>query len=355
MKLEDFASDLVAKNNFIKASFGGFAGSGKTLTACKFIVGCYKDMGLKKPILIIDNEKGSRFLVPFFKEHGITPKIKDTIHLADVKEAMKYLQNGDIDFLFADSLTKVWYRFVMDYKEKAHKKFLTLQDWGKIIPEWQHSFSDEYVDLEGCFVFTGRGGYTYDLEETEENGRVKKEFVKSGVKVKLAGETPFEPDLNVWMDIKQEVENGNLKQWREALIMKDRSGLIDGQTFVNPTYEHFKPVVDYLMNVEKGEVKGASNTDNLIPTEEYDQWYKKKKIVLENIEGTLEHTFPGTAKEMKIKKAAIKKYIFGTFSDTEIQGMRAEELEKGYSSIVDICNDPEGYDKMVSEAKEEKK
>ena len=355
MKLDNFANDLVAKNNFIRASFGGFAGSGKTKTGSEFIVGCYKDMGLKKPILIIDNEKGSRFLIPFFKQHGIKTLVKDTVHLADVKEAMKFLQNGDIDFLFADSLTKVWYRFVLDYKEKAHKKFLTLQDWGKIIPEWQHLFSDDYVNLEGSFVFTGRGGYTYDLEETEENGRIKKEFVKSGVKVKLAGETPFEPDLNVWMEIKQEIQEGNLKQWREAQIMKDRSGLIDGQTFVNPTYDNFKPIVQYLMNVEKGEVKGASNTENLIPTEEYDMWHKKRKILLENIDGTLENRFPGTAKEAKIGKAAIKKYIFGTFSDTEIQSLSVDALEKGYSSIVDICNDPDGYDKMVTEAKEERK
>ena len=30
MKLNDFASELAAKNHFIKASFGGFQGAGKT-------------------------------------------------------------------------------------------------------------------------------------------------------------------------------------------------------------------------------------------------------------------------------------------------------------------------------------
>ncbi|MCK4789976.1 MAG: hypothetical protein KAV87_39925 [Desulfobacteraceae bacterium] len=71
MKLTDFASPLAAKNNFIKMSIGGFAGSGKSRTGSEFIAGAYKYLKCKKPILFIDNEKGSRFLIPFFKNHGI--------------------------------------------------------------------------------------------------------------------------------------------------------------------------------------------------------------------------------------------------------------------------------------------
>ncbi len=224
MTLEQFAGSLVAKNNFIKASIGGFAGSGKTKTACSIVVGAYKDLKLEKPILIIDNEKGSRFLIPFFKEHGLPVMIKETVHLADILKAMEYLQKGEVDFLLVDSLTKVWYQYLTDYKKRFNKKFLTLQDWGKLLPEWQKTFSDKYVELEGSFIFTGRGGFTYDMEEDENN---KKQFVKSGVKVKLAGETPYEPDLNIWMETKQEIEEGTLNQWREAQIMKDRSDLIE--------------------------------------------------------------------------------------------------------------------------------
>ena len=33
MKLNDFASELAAKNHFIKASFGGFQGAGKSMTS----------------------------------------------------------------------------------------------------------------------------------------------------------------------------------------------------------------------------------------------------------------------------------------------------------------------------------
>ena len=120
MKLQDFASEMASKGNFIKASFGGFAGSGKTKTASEFLAGAYKDLGHTKPLLIIDNEKGSRFLIPFFKKELPNTKVfvKDTRSLADVLEAMKMLQSGEIEALFIDSLSKVWYQYVADYKAK---------------------------------------------------------------------------------------------------------------------------------------------------------------------------------------------------------------------------------------------
>jgi len=334
MNLKDFASPLAAKNNFIKASFGGFAGSGKSRTGSEFIVGAYKYLKCKKPVLFIDNEKGSRFLVPFFKEHGIETFVKDTIHLADVLEAFKLLEAGEIDFLFIDSLTKVWYRYVEDYKQKAgkSKKFMTLQDWGKILPSWQKDFADVFVSVEGNVVFTGRGGNTYEMEKDEESG--KKEFIKSGVKMKMAGETPFEPDLNVWMTLMQKVDgDGNLKVWRDALVMKDRSNKIDGQTFADPTFKEFSPVVEYLVNVPKGEVSGATNTDNLAPSEPH--YYERKEqyqIEEERIKGAWDVTGLGTSKEDKQIKVQITQAIFGSLSMTEIlkddiDALRAKRIE----------------------------
>lgn len=323
MTLKDFATPMNAKNSFVKASFGGFAGSGKTRTATDFIIGCCNDLRVNKPILIIDNEKGSRFLIPMFKEAGIEAYFKETVHLADVIEAMDLLNKGEIGFLFIDSLTKVWYKYIRDYKDANHKKFLTLQDWGKILPSWQEEFSDRFVEVEGNFVFTGRGGFTYDMEETEqENGKKKKEFVKSGVKMKLAGETPFEPDINIWMELQQEMDkDGKVIQWREAQILKDRSNTIDGKTFKNPTYKDFKPVVDYLLNVPIGKVAGASDKTNLAPSEDY-SWLRQKEqreIELEKIYAIFDKLGLGTSKEDKTAKLQIFEKFTGTTSKTEFE------------------------------------
>ena len=338
MALKDFATDLVASNRFIKASFGGFAGAGKSRTASEFVAGAYKDMGCDKPVLFIDNEKGSRFLIPFFKKQGIPVLVKDTVHLADVLQGLEYLKAGEISFLFVDTLTKIWYQYVRDYKQKNRRAFMELQDWGKILPSWQEEFSDKFVAASGNIVFTGRGGHTYEKEEDEvrEDGSKKKgQFVKSGVKMKLAGETPFEPDLNVWMELEQEVTPDGLKVWREAQIMKDRSGLIDGATFKNPAYKEFQPVVKYLLDMPVGEVQGATFTDNMAPGENYENADKrrKKEIALERVVGIIGKHYPGQSTEEKKARHVVLETHFGTLSWKEVEGMKLEKIEEGYASL----------------------
>ncbi len=346
MNLNDFATPLAASGKFIKASFGGFAGSGKTRTAAEFIVGCYKDMKCDKPVLVIDNERGSRFLKPFFEKHGIPVLMKETTHLADVLRAMQYLAEGEVSFLFIDTLTKVWYQFVRDYrKNKGHynpdgtqKRRMEMLDWGTIIPAWQEQFSDKFVDLIGNVVFTGRGGYEYEKEEdtTDDQGRVKKGgMVRSGVKMKLAGETPFEPDLNVWMELEQQVTSKGKKVWREAQVMKDRSATIDGKVFKDPTYKDFKPVVTFLCAVGSGTVAGASDTANLSPTEDYTYMRNKvaREIETEKIKAIFDKAAIGTSKEDKQVKVLILEKCFGTSSGTEIEKMNGERLAEGRAKL----------------------
>jgi hypothetical protein len=334
--LSTFASKLVAKNHFIKASFGGFAGSGKTRTMALFVAGAYKQMKCTKPVLIVDNEKGSRFLVPFFQQQGIEVLVKETSSLPDVLASMQFLKDGEIDFLMVDTLSKVWYRYVSDYKEKNRKTFMQLDDWGKILPAWQQEFSDRFVELAGNMVFSGRGGFSYEKEEdaTDSDGKVTKKgsFVKSGVKMKLAGETPFEPDLNVWMELQEEVgKKGKLSVWREAHVMKDRSAIIDGKVFKNPTYKEFKPVVDFLLSVGTGPVAGETDNTNLAPSEDFG-WQKRRDdrdIEVEKIKAVFDKLAIGTSKEDKQLKVVVLEKFFGSSSATEIEKMDAERLRFG--------------------------
>jgi len=329
MDLKSFATPLAAKNRFIKASFGGFAGSGKSRTGSEFCAGAYHDMKLKKPLMILDNEKGARFLEPFFKAQKIDVLLKETVQVADLLQAMKFLQDGEIEFLFVDSLSKIWYQYVRDYKAKNHVTFMALNDWGKILPAWQEEFSDRFVEAQGNIIFTGRGGFTYDMEESDsDDGKKKKNFVKSGVKMKLAGETPFEPDINVWMQVVQKIVKGKPVLTREAQIMKDRSGLIDGKTFVNPTYKDFSPVVKLLMQIPVGEVAGESSKENLAPSEDYG-WVQRKRereIEVEKIQASFELAALGTSKEDKQIKAEIFRKFIGTTSATEFEKLPAEKL-----------------------------
>ena len=42
----------------------------------------------------------------------------------------------------------------------------------------------------------------------DEHGKVihKGQFVKSGIKMKIAGDTPYETDLNIWMQLEKELD-----------------------------------------------------------------------------------------------------------------------------------------------------
>lgn len=361
MKLQDFANEIASKGTFVKASFGGFSGSGKTKTASEFLAGAYKDFGYDKPILIIDNEKGSRFLIPFFKKEFPKTKVivKDTTSLADVLQAMAFLQGGEIGALLIDSLSKVWYKYVSEYRTKNKITFMTLQDWGKILPAWQEEFSDRFVSIDGTIVFTGRGGFTYDKEEdsTDEYGKKKKgQFVKSGVKMKMAGETPFEPDLNVWMDQQQEIQKtGKLKVWREAQVLKDRSGLLDGKTFINPTYKEFKPFVQFLVGLPVGDVAGTSNHTNLAPGENYEAYERKqqKQIEIEKIAGIFDkYSLSGSmTKEQKQLKVLITEKIFGTMSPTEIEKMHPNKLIEKADNLKLLLKELEGETDKVNYVK----
>lgn len=334
MKLDDFAGELVASNKFVKAGFGGMAGAGKSRTATEFVIGSYKDLGYTKPVLWIDNEKGSRFLIPQFRDAGVPVRVKDTTSLQDVLTGFDFLRNGDISYLVIDSLSKVWYRYVRQYMEDNRRKFMELQDWGKILPAWQETFADRFVAAEGSIVFTGRGGFSYEKEEDEvdeRTGKTKKgQFVKSGVKMKVAGETPFEPDLNLWMEQHQEMGPNGLETWREAQVMKDRSGIIDGKTFRNPTYEAFRPFVRYLVDVPTGKVNGESNGDSLAPSENFENYDRKRKkeIALEEIKEEIVKLHPTQGADDKAAKMALIEELFGTRSWTAVENKPLEAVER---------------------------
>ncbi|MBU2507594.1 MAG: ATP-binding protein [Bacteroidetes bacterium] len=347
MKLTDFATELVSKNNFIKASFGGFQGAGKSRTATEFIIGAYKDMKCKKPILIIDNEKGSRFLIPIFKKAGIEAIAKDTTSLADVIQAFDFIQKGEVDFLFIDSMTKIYYKFVRDYKAKNRKSFMALNDWGKLLPAWQEEFSDRFVNTDGNIVFTGRGGFEYEKEEDtkDENGVVveKGSFVKSGIKMKIAGETPYETDLNIWMQLEKEItKDGKPKQLNVAYVLKDRSDTINGKIFEMPKYKSFKPIINFILGLPIGDVAQESTNVNLTPGNDFDYYERltNRKIEIEKIESLFELNnlgSPRSAEEKKIKTMIIQK-IFGTTSKTEIEKMDAAQLNFKRSELDSFFN-----------------
>jgi len=218
-----------------------------------------------------------------------------------------------------------------------------LNDWGKLLPAWQEEFSDRFVDVEGNILFTGRGGYNYDMQENDETH--KKEFVKSGVKMKIAGETPYETDLNIWMQL----ENLNTKknqvkpiQTNVAYVLKDRSDTINAKIFNSPSYKNFRPVINFIKGLPTGAVTGESDLGNFAPGDDFSYIREKTKrqIQIELIAGSFDLAGLGDARSKvdKAIKVNIVQKVFGTTSSTEIEKMNSNILEVRRQDLDDLLN-----------------
>ena len=341
MNNDNFFVPISNTKPYFKAAFEGFAGTGKTHTAAKIAAGIHKRIGSKKPVVIFDTEKAAKFLKQtIFDPAGIEVVVKESKSLADLKETMSRMRQGFSDVLIIDSISHVWENFLESYKQaptkygKSAKLRLEFQDWGIIKPTWKLEFSDPFVSDPYHTIMCGRAGYEYENEINEDTG--KREIYKSGVKMKVEGETAYEPDLLVLMERLQEMEGSTVKGvTRRATIIKDRSTVLDGKTFENPTYEHFAPAVEVMLDSPtKLSTVAERDARDLFRTEDdKEDFRKRKKIVLEEIESYLVQVKPGQDAQSKKFKIDAVMYGFNTGSWTAVEQMHPDMLEDGFKKI----------------------
>jgi len=332
-----FFTPLGNTKPFFKAAVQGFAGSGKTHTAAAVVIGLHKRIGSKKPVVIFDTERASKFLKPLFAEAGIEVMVRESRSLADLQKTMDFMDKGESDILMIDSLSHVWEGVLASYAESKRRTRLEFQDWGVIKPTWKREFSDRFVNGSWHAIFTGRAGYEYGTEKNAETG--KREIFKSGVKMKVEGETAYEPDMLIYMERFEEMLGDTKKVWREATIIKDRSRILDGKTFKNPAYNDFAPAVDSLLEnpvTRDALVSPEGDTAALFKGEEdTHKWRREKDKAMEEIEGLLARIAPGSTGKDKTLKLEMLDEVFGTTSMTGVGEMSIEDLRGGYRKLLD--------------------
>jgi hypothetical protein len=333
MNDDDFFSPLENTKPYLKVAFEGFAGCGKTFTMAQLAAGLHTRIGSTKPIVIFDTERAAKFLRPFFADHGIKILHKESRSLADLREAMKRCREGASDILLIDSISHIWESFLAAYAQKVRRTRLEFQDWGIIKPTWKAEFSDPFVRDPYHCMMTGRAGYEYAQEKDDQG---KRQLVKTGIKMKVEGETAYEPDMLVLMERFEELLTDQRKVWREAMIIKDRSNLIDGKSFTNPTYHDFSPAIEAILS-DPTERRPSAEGDasRLFRTEEDKREYTRKRdILLEEIEAYMVSSgFAGTGAEAKRNKVDSLKAAFGTASWTAIQATSVDRLGVGFEAL----------------------
>ncbi len=336
---DNFFTPVANTKPYFKAAINGMAGSGKTYTAAEIAIGLHKRLGNKKPVVIFDTEKASKFLKTKFAEAGIELMVRDSRSLADLIETMDRLKKGYSDILIIDSISHIWEDTVEAFKKRYNRSNLQFQDWGILKPLWKSQFSDPLVRFPFHIIMCGRAGYEYENEINEDTG--KREIYKSGIKMKVEGETAYEPDFLLLMERFEEVLGKDKKVYRQGTVIKDRSTLLDGKTFINPKFEDFKPVIeDMLENPASTFQDQEKDSTGLFRTEEDKyQYVNAKKIALEEIEGQLLRAWPSVGANDKGKKLEAIEQVFNTRSWIAVENSSLAVLKDGLEKIKGIVDD----------------
>lgn len=353
----------VAENRqaFLKAGIYGFGGSGKTYTACMIAKGIYERLKDKKPVAFMDTETGSDYAVPWFKEWGIPLVNTKSRSFVTLMQGIAWAEKN-ASVLIVDSVTHFWKDMQDSYKKAktmnllrrkgisekdiedgfAKGRFqaaprLTFSDWGPLKDEWGR-FTDQYLNSNLHVIICGRAGWEYDFFEDEEGN---KQIEKTGSKMKAETELSYEPSLLIEMRREsKEVDDRRVdaRFWdHTAYILKDRTTLLDGKRFINPTFDAFMPVWNRL-NIG-GEHLGvdvtgdssqlfARNSDASIG-----ETKRKIEIILEEIQGDMTSAYPGRSAEDTKTKADLMQDAFGTRSWTAVSGLDLPVLRSGREKL----------------------
>lgn len=322
---------------YLKAGFMGFAGDGKTFTATNMAIGLVELMREReleagnRPAYFLDTETGSDWVRPQFEAANIELYTAKTRAFIDLITAVKEAeQNGSV--LLIDSISHFWRDLTESYAERKNRtKGLQFQDWAWLKKEWGR-FTDLFVNSSCHIIMCGRAGYEYDFFE-QDGG--KKELQKTGIKMKAEGETGYEPSILVLMAKKRDMETG--KVWREGSIIKDRADLIDGKTFINPTFDDFRPHIEFLnLGGEHVGVDTARNSQSLVRDDGKPQWQydkEQKEIALDEVVELLKKHFGGQSKAEKDARGDKLEAAFGTRSWKRVETLPRQKIEEGRNSL----------------------
>jgi len=329
---QDFFQPIGNTKPWLKIAYEGEPGTGKSWTAALTAIGLHKKINSKKPVVVFDTEKASKFLIPLFKEHGIAAMVKESHSLADLKKTMDLCADGYADIVIIDSISHVWMDFQEAYKRKLNRKTFQIQDWMTIKADWNANFSIPLVQLPIHILATGRVSDRMEEQVDEDTGR--KEFTKTGVKMQAEKNAAYEFDMLVLMERHELINKRKREVWRQATILKGRGNLLDGAMFKNPTYADFESAINAILLDPENRKQTETDAGELIETESNKREYlKRRDIMLEKIEAALTKVWPGSGKEEKTNKIEALEFAFGTPSWTEIQGMNPDRLESDFVKI----------------------
>lgn len=222
-----------AQQAALKMGMYGPPGSGKTFTSLLIAEGLAGLSG--KRVGFVDTERGTDFYCQAVPQRNVHPDAFDfdalyTRSITEVSQSIKGLSEDEYGVLVIDSITHIWDAAKDAYTGKVTKVgTIPFHAWGKIKKPYKEIVSF-LLSTKMHVIICGRQGTEY--AENEETG----ELQSIGLKMKAEGETPYEPHILIRMEQIRPKHTNEVAQI-VAYVEKDRTGILNGHSFVNPTFD----------------------------------------------------------------------------------------------------------------------
>lgn len=219
---------------FFKAAVYGEPGSGKTYTTLMQATGLADHSGGR--IAYVDTERGTDFYTEKFDFDAIY-----TRSLADVQEAVESLDPKTHSVIVIDSISHLWDAAIAAYEGKRTRNEaadgIPMHAWGTIKKPYRKLIRW----LMDCPFHVFILGRQKNVFEDDDKGNMK----KIGVALRAEGETAYEPHLCCRMEARQSTKDSS-KFTYVSVYEKDRTGLLAGRTFPNPSFKTIECVMPLL-------------------------------------------------------------------------------------------------------------
>jgi hypothetical protein len=245
-----------AEQAALKIALYGPPGSGKTFTALLLAEGLAKRDG--KRIAFVDTERGTDFYCKPVRERAVHPEEFDfdaiyTRSLMEVLKEVRSLDPAHHSVIVIDSITHLWEAARAAYAGKQTKiGTIPMQAWGAI--------KKPYKDLLGTLLSSpmhvfilGRQGTEYATDEETD------ELKSVGLKMKAEGETAYEPHILLRMEAVKPRKTQALATI-VAYAEKDRTGILSGRSFANPTFDTICGPLLGLLGGTQAQMKSGDET-----------------------------------------------------------------------------------------------
>lgn len=338
------------EQGFAKIGILGFAGSGKTYTGHNVARGLHKLIKSKKPVVCIETESGSDFMVRLYRSEGIPFEVAKTRAFADLvstpnSEGLLQGACDTSDILVIDSITHFWEDIVQSYQRKNNLKFIAFQDWNILKPMWRREFTDWFLSSRLHIIICGRAGFEYDYFEDKDG---EMHLYKTGTKMKVENEMGYEPSLLIEMERAKVLQVRKSKKGKgqaqpnipigsgwthRAHVVKDRAQLLDGQEFDNPDFNFFLPHITSLnIGGEHVGVKEGDSTE-LFEHEGKPQWKwekEQKDVLIAEFFAGLDKNYPSpTTPAQKRARILMGEECFGVKSREAIDALDYNKVRLG--------------------------